>query len=385
VEARAEMLKVLDRDELIAIGEEREGPCVSIFLPLAGAGRETRADRVRLGHLGKQAIQGLAAGGVREESARRLVQPVVDAVRASREWERPGSALAIFIAPGEAVELHAPVTVSERVLIGPRFITRPLLPLTGAGSHVTVLALAAGYARLLQIGLARAAPVETPGMPASEADITQLDVSVERWHFNAPGPYAAGGAHGGLKDTSIEVDAEYVRDVEAAVRAHATRDSGAIVLMGDHRLLSAFRREARGMKIAAEEIDANPERITQKELVTRAWEIAGEMSERAAEEALGRLFSALGSDRVVTHPGASLRAAFRGQVRDLFIGETAEALGQADGKGKIVEEASHMGEHEDDLLDLAAHLTLKNGGAVRIVPDYRLPDDGDCKAAALLR
>lgn len=369
------MSSQLTRSQLVELGEPRPGPCVSIFMPLLGIGKEVHNDQVRISHMGDRALDLMTRLSLRAEDSRRLVEP---AIRRAREetgtWNRPESSIAIFIAPGDFHSFNVPLSVPEHVAVGPRFITRPLMPLTELDETAFVLALDGQQTRLYRVDDDGLVDTHLEDLPSGVDAVARFENTQYPEHYRAPG---SGGhffhGHGGDIDTKAQLRMEFLRLVSTAVAAHVRDNDAILVLAGERELLNDFRKSVKGVEIAETEIHGSAQRMAWPDLLSRAREALREEVARRLEKLAGELIEQWSSPVVARRVAEVLPVAIQGRVRDLFIAEGAEQWGRADEAGTVLEAYSHIHMGSDDLLDLCAHHTLKNGGKVHSVSLASMP------------
>lgn len=116
----------IDAQTLIEIGQERLGPCVSMFQPIAGAsaGSDARA----MGGLIARAQELLKAGSVTKSRSAGILHPAQSVVDAPQVWKSGSKGIAVFASPDMFAVVLTGTQVSAQVVIARRFVTRQLLP-----------------------------------------------------------------------------------------------------------------------------------------------------------------------------------------------------------------------------------------------------------------
>jgi hypothetical protein len=380
---------MLDRhalDELIAIDAE---PAVSIYLPTHTAGREVRQDPTRLKNLLSEAERRLtASGGGRGgpsailEPARRLVAD--DAFRRHRQ-----AGLAVFLAADFSRVHGLPVEVRDEVVIGPQFHIKPLLPAVENERRFWLLTISASRTRLYRGDGEAMREWSAAALPQGVGTVRQ-ESEYEEAHAASPG-----GRRGGLTKAQPLGDApdelkkaqliELLRRIAAAAAAPVRQNPAPVVLAATPEIQGQFRRVARLSELLADGIVENPDAVPTPVLARCAAGLVDHRAEAVREAALGQLKSALGNGdgRAATHPEAILKAASNGRVDRLFLCGDQHVWGRFDaGAGRVLVHGSPV-EGDVDLLDCAAVMTLRHGGALSLVDPARLPRRSI--AAALLR
>lgn len=368
---------------LIQLGEDRPGPCVSVFMPLRGIDTGVRNDQVRLSHLGDRALELMGHLHLRPEDSKKLVEPGIRrAIESARQWNRPGNSIALFISPAFSRSFTVPTELTEHVTVGPRFVTRPLMPLVELGFHPYLLALGLQGTHLYRVNHDRLETVELDDLPSGVEVVGQFENTENPEHYRAPG---SGGrlfhGHGGDLDVQVQLRMEFLRLVAAAVTGLAQQERMVLALAGEATLLDDFRKAVTMVDIAEMEIHGSAERFEEAELFGRAWNVVLNEAAGRREQVAAEMKEQWSSSSIVKSVVNVLPMALQGRVRDLFIASDAETWGRVDEAGLVVEEQSHIRLASDDLLDLCAHHTLKNGGNVHVVTLASMPGGVEAGAA----
>ncbi len=387
--ARPDLTGTVGRPELVELGYPRPGPCLSVFMPAESAGTQVHQDEVRLKHLFKKGEALLAARGIPSADARRVTSSAETLVADAGLWGRKGGSIAVFLAPDYFKGFRVPLALQESVVVAPRLITRSLLPLLAREQPFFLLMLSRGQAALLRVAGDDVHPVQVPRMPPSLRDATQLDDQQQflTSHASGSSPSGAGGqmhhGHGSARDARATATTAFLREVDAAVAAHLRQARLPVVLAAADEVASQFRRIATTPLL--KEGVAGGEHANRSSLAGLARGVVARASEQEEREALARFGEMVGRGRVARHLEAALQAAHAGRVQELFVAEDAEAWGAFDPAAGRATVMSASDGQSDDLLDLAATLTLREGGRVYPLPASRVPGDVATPAAAVLR
>jgi hypothetical protein len=386
----------LDREHLIALAGEREGPCVSIYQPADPPGREALAGPIRFKNLLDEAEDRLVARGMKRPDAHELLREAW-ALHGDAGFHRaPGLSLALFAAPGFFEYYRVPVDAPELVAVSERFHLAPLFPLLTGDGRFFVLALSQNQVKLFEGDRHALREVELDAKVAkSLAEWKKYDEDVEslQFHTRTDNPISAGersgifygSGSGADKDVKDDI-LQWFKQLEDAVEAKIRGERSPLVLAGVEYLLPLYRQASGYGRILDEVITGNQENTPPAELRKRAWELVEPHfadEERAAREAYA---IQAGRGTGINRLGEVLRAAHDGRVDTLFVKLGAQRWGAYDAvKRKAADRALAAGEDprpgERDLLDLAATQTLLMGGTVFVVDDVQ----GGGELAAVVR
>jgi len=383
------MLLRSDLDELLAFDKT---PAVSVYLPTHSAGREVRQDAIRLRNLLSDAAKRLAAAGRRAPEVDALLTPARRLVDDEEFWRYQGQGLAVFVGPGFDRVHKLPIAVPEELAIANHFCIKPLLPLIVPAGSFCVLALSAGRTRLYQGSRWTFAEVTGLDLPQGLAEIWG-ETEYQEAHKAAPsgrpqrGPaglakaQALGDAPEELHKTQLT---ELLRRVAAAAEPIIRRQPAPVILAAEPKIQGHFRELAKWKELLSDGILEFPDAMPAEDLHRKACAVFAPREEDARGEWLGRLRTLLGNNGKATAQTEEIvKAARYGRVDRLFLCDGQPLWGFFDERDDRVVAHREPADGDDDLLDYAALMTLRQGGNVTLVERTQLPPTGP--AAAILR
>ena len=379
-----------DLDELVGCDKR---PAVSIYMPTHSAGREVRQDAIRLRNLLSIATKRLAAEHRPPEIAE-LLDPARRLVDDEEFWRYQACGLGVFLAPGFHRVHKLPVDVAEELFVGAHFCIRPLLPMIDSAGRFWVLTVSAGRTRLYQG--TRWGFDEFPGieLPQGVQEIYDETVFQEGFKAGPTGRPQRGAPTAMAKSQATETPEdvrkaellELLRRIKAAVEPAIKSQPAPIVLAAHPEIHGHFRDIAKWKELLPEGIQENPDAMAPEELHRKACALMTPREEKDRSDALGRLGSMLGTGnngRATTIPEEIVRAARYGRVDRLFLAGGDPLWGWFDERHDRIVAHRDPAPGDDDLLDYAAVMTLRQGGNVTVVDRTQLPPTGP--AAAILR
>ena len=379
-----------DLDELVGCDKR---PAVSIYLPTHSAGREVRQDGIRLRNLLSTATKRLAAEHRPPEIAE-LLEPARRLVDDEEFWRYQACGLGVFLAPGFHRVHKLPVEVAEELFIGAHFCIRPLLPLIDSGGRFWVLTVSAGRTRLYQG--TRWGFDEFPGIELPQGIQEIYDETVyQEAHKASPVGRPQRGAAGLAKAQALGEAPEELRKTELlellhriahAVEPAIKSQPAPVVLVAHPEIQGNFRDIATWKELLPEGVQENPDAMTPEQLHRKACALIMPREEQDRSAALGQLGSMLGTGnngRATTVPEEIVKAARYGRVDRLFLSDGDPLWGWFDERHDRIVAHRDPVPGDDDLLDYAAVMTLRQGGNVTVVDRTQLPPTGP--AAAILR
>lgn len=374
-----------DLEELLA---EREGPCVTLTLPVQRSAAGIEENRARL-----RAMLGQAEREVEDRYGARRSAAVLaaDGARLNDDafWQVRQDGVAVFLAPEFSRVFHLSHTVEERIAVGPFFHLRPLLRSAEEEARFLVLALSQGGVRLLRCTRDTVERVPTPEVPQDiEAAMVFEDAQrLVQYHATAsPGARQAPGYHGkgGAKEVEKDKILRYFQQVDRGLAAVLAGESAPMVLAAVEHYLPLWRSVSSHVNLADRVVAGSPDRTSDEELRRRAWEIVAPAFDRVREEAVATFRQEAGKGRTAGSVEECVSAALDGRVATLMVANRGSYWGTVDpeNSAKVVSRAQRD-PGDVDLLELAVRATLTTGGRVIGLAPKALPSH--TLAAALLR
>lgn len=379
-------MREFGREDLQRLGSLAVTPSVSIYMPTHRPGTAADADRVRLRNLLRQAEERLAALGSRGEAARRLLEPGERLVQDDLLWQRQPEGVALFVAPGFDRVFALPLVVSERVVVGPRFYLKPVLPLVGHDARFFVLALSLHAVHLYQATRHSITEVPLEGVPAGLEEILKYEVFDRQLHVHARVPAGKGThttvfhGHGFYDDDQKDRIRRYFQEVERGVHRVLRDEHAPLVLAGVDYLLPLYREVSEYPHLVDGGVTGNPDDFTPAELRDRGWQMVAPRLIAREREAAERYRRLAGTGRTSSDLIEIVRAAHEGRVEHLFLARDAEEWGVFDPERDRIELHPDARPGDVDLVDVAAVETLLKRGTVFAVDRENVPS-GDRLAA----
>ncbi len=366
---------------------------VSIFLPTHVLGSEIGQDPVRLKNLASEARDRLVSGGLQRPEAEAFVAPATALVDDHEFWQHQDQGLAVFLGGADARHFKVPVPLAERVVVGPGFHVKPLLPVLAADGAFLLLTITADKVRLFdasRFSLTETAATDLPrgiGEDSPEPDYENpVQASpVARPHtgvINIGNAQVYGGSPEEWRKGRL---VEFVRKVAAAMKHRFAANPVPVVVAADAEIGGHFQKFSSLGSLLAGVIEVNPEAIEVEQLHEAAYAVMRPRLEEGRRDAVERLEALRGSGdgRAVTGVENVVKAAYGGRVEALLLVEGDSAWGTFDEAADQVLTGDGFAAAGQDLLDAAAVQTLQHAGAVYLLSGDDIPPDVASVAAVL--
>ena len=321
-----------------------------------------------------QSMQGTLLHAALQQTEQALVQrgvdrPDIDALlsrarslaiitAAARDHDR---GLALFLRNGRSDAVMLPVAPPARVAIGTCCFISPLLNPVAAKQRFYVLALGRGTMRLYAATPFDFLEIRLPDLLAVQAV-----------------PHASSAATpGGAAEQSISAEsAHFMQAHIMQVRSALGFDPAPLILAGEPEVVRQIRSVNRLPQLMAEELSLDPFAISREALHAVAVDVMQRSLGAELEAVLERVHAGLG-------PAGQLVAFELNDILTAAHESRVAALVVAEDRAQTNAPAARCTTCDEDLLNEAAVLTLRNGGRAFSAPRALLPDQAS--AVALLR
>lgn len=381
----------ITRHDLKPLLEHSADACVSCFVPMEQAGKETRQNPIRVKNMFREAVERLTTQGMAASDAESMLKPLQRLLDDSAEWQAQSDGLAIFCSPNLFQTYRLPLRFDELLVVAPRFHLKPLLPMFTSNDQFYILALSQGSIRLLQGTRAHVDEVALPpDMPTSIEEALGYDTAEKQLQFHTNVPIGRGGqqaaqfhGHGTPDEQHRSRLLRYFLEVDRGMQQILAGEQAPLVLAGVEYLLPLYRDRNTYPHLIEEGVMGNPDHLRPEELHAQAWEIVEPYMQQEQQRAVERYHQdsarAQSSDEIRTVVPA---AAF-GRVDTLFVATGVQTWGSFNPSDSTLQLHPEPLPGDEDLLDFAAVHTLLHSGTVYAVPADRVPGGGP--VAALFR
>ena len=377
-------MKLFTRDDLKTLMDFRSFPCLSFYLPAQRVGAETRQSAVRLKNLVKRAEELLKEKGLRSGPIRELLRPVLDLVENAIKWEYQENGLAIFVHPGGLTSYQLPFPVEERITVSDHYRIKPLIPLIDGDGVYHILALELSETHLYTCTRQHIEEQPVAGLPVSfKATMESFENEKQQQHHGTS-LRNRNVMHGfnPLKDSEKARIEEYLRGIDAVVGKLLARDRTPLVVACVDYLFPLYKSVSRYGPLVDRHIPGSPDTVRPDRMRADAWEIVRPIFENSRQKALIARDAVSGTDRYVEGILRILPSALHGRVEHLFLAESETFPGRFDPDTDTVSAVlpGEAGAETEDLYDLAAAYTFRQGGEVYLMDPARLPPGVSCVA-----
>jgi len=377
-------MKLFRVNDLRALAEQRQWPCVSLYVPTHRAGKDTKENPIRLRNAVGGAKDRLAHAGYPKDRIAELLEPLDDMIVSRDFWLHQSDGLAMFVAPNFFQYYRVPLKLHDDVVVTDHFAVRQLIPLFTEDGRVFVLAMSQKRVRFFEATRTGVQERVLPDMLKSIEDLRQYSVTEEYLQGHTTGlAVGVGGTHGVMtlhSSGAIADKAQYKADVQQYVHAiarkldkHLADETSPLIVAAVEYEQAFFRQETTYRHLLKEGIEGNPDGYSDDQIHDAAWKIAEPHFTQAKRDSLKHFADLLGTGKTSDRIEQILPAAVHGRVRTLYLQTDVPVWGRFDSKTSAVVVHSPAEEGDRDLLCLATINVLQNRGMAYALNKEEMP------------
>lgn len=381
-------MDIITIDKLQEILSARSQWCVSLFMPTHRKGRETEQDPIRFKNLLVEAQERLLAKGLPEVDVNKMLKAPQSLLEGSAFWQHQSDGLALFFCEGNFHLYRLPLDFTAMVFINDRFHIKPLLPILNSDENFHILAISQNKVRLFEGTRQALDEIDLPNTPESLSKSFPNDWPKQKFQFQTSSSSTKGGqgrkaqTHTTGKDFEVSLS-KWFRIIDKEVALLLKDTHSPLVLAGVQTLFPIYKEVNTYPHLIEEGIVGNPDEMKSKELHPKAWALVEPIFAKERETGLSLYKNLVGSGQTTSDITATLLAAHDGRIETLFVALGVQAWGTFDPVKKRVFLHKTHEPGDEDLLNLAAILTLIKGGSVFAVSPQDVPSQ--TIVAAVLR
>jgi hypothetical protein len=382
-------MNAITQNDLFQLVREPGDRCVSLYMPIY-TGAESRQNPTRLKKRLRNAENGLSLHGTGKEDGNEVLAPLTDLFDHLTFGEEEGRGLAAFAGRGGARAFRMDVPCDELCVVGRHFYIIPVVISLAEHARFYVLAVSQNQVRLLRGNRIAIEEITVPNLPTNIKAALNLDTrepSRQAHPAHTDMTKHKEGlvfhGHGGEPDAAEAELLNYCRAIERAVSAELQTAADPLILAGVDYLFPIYREVNRYSHLIETPIIGNPELLSDADLQQCAWTIIEPILDQRRHEATERYGDCIAQGRISNAIDEILVAASAGAVETLFIDPAVKRTGSFEPEELTVRIDEEPQEGNEDLVNLAATIVLRNSGLVIPMPSGDVPGGG--LMAAILR
>ncbi len=385
-------METLTRKTLERLSSVDDTRCATVLMPTHVSAQQNGQDPIRFKNLLQAVERELTAVGIRTADARRQLQPLRERVEDALFWAHQSYGLAAFVSHDETLTVRVPEAVGEHAVVDQRYFLIELMPILDGMRPFFVLAISPKAVRLLEGTRNGLEEVALPEGVEALDDLMRYIESEKQLQFHtgaAPGGGADRAAifhgHGGGESESERKIRllEYCRLIDRRLRPVLSGRKEPLVLACEKRLAPIYREANSYPHLQEQPLAGNPDLRLPAKLGAEAWEVLRPQWDQKRKALRTRAEKLLADGRAVSDLAAVLDAAHQGRVESLLFARGTQCWGHFDPQTRSLETHPKRQPGDQELVNRAAIVAWRFGGAVHGWAADEMPDGR--KVTAVLR
>lgn len=351
-------------------------PFVSLYVPI-DRGPDARKNPIELKNAVAEAKSQLKAWPDKIGTADRFLNRVEESIEDDDLWGQPGAGLSLFAAEDLFQTYRAPVRFQNSAFVESVAHILPLLTALEDGTEFFVLAISQNGVRLLRGTRSTVSALDLPDAPAHVNDLFHgeeaPELQLRSTRDQDGGDQAIFHGHADTESLSEENILRFLRAVDKQVSKKLREETAPLLFTGDTSLFAMYEDVNTYPKLLKRPIQGNPDVISEQDLHELAWPLLeDELNERRKQE-IADTQDAIGQGLGSTDLHTVIKAAAEGRVDRLLVVKEKEAWGSYNADNHSIRVFPERTHACDELRNLAAVLTLRRDGTVRVLSDDECP------------
>lgn len=375
------MDKILKSDiqELIS---GNEGPCVSLYMPTSRkAGNDVNKMKIRMKNLLKEAREKLKEKwDYNKSEIDDFFAPLQKLTNNRDFWFNQSTGLAVFLSKEEMNYYRLPINFREAIDVENNFVIKQLIPELFEDRKFYILTISKNSNRFFESTKENIREIELEDSPDSIEETLKYDDPEKtiQYHSNSGNGSAIYHGQGVTDEDNKEDFMRYLREIDEAVYNYLHKRKAPLVVMCVEEVFPLYKKANSYNNLLKEFIKGSPDRISEGEILNKAWEVVKPHIENYKIEAINKYKNLIGSKKSGSDLENIIKESYYGKVNSLFIQENREK------RGYFEQEAEKINLRNDsksvDLYNEAVIYTIMNGGEVYILNSEEMPKNDEIAA-----
>ena len=381
MEAKKTYIKQINKDEILNLAQIQAAHCVSLYLSTHISGKEVNEDidAKHLKNMRKEVAHVLFLYGLNNPEIDAFLKAIDNLIDDNDFWREQQNGLAIFLSDKEFLLYKSPLAFREKIYISDHYYTLPLSNLLDRIENFYLLCYSLKNSKLYKgndnslelISTDEEFPKDLESAVGSDFEQSSLQARA--------GQQGAFHGHGQGKEDKKEEVTKHAKAMANYIGTKLKGSSDILLVQSTDSNFYIYKEHNKYGNLHNDNIDGSPDRITERDLHKASMKVLAALNPgkkwfdlKAFEEAiaLGK-----GSERL----DDILDSLIEGKVNRLYIKEGLDTYGIYNATNGKLELHQGKNSHNTSLQNLAAYLTLKQAGIVRLVPKEEgknIPDFG---------
>jgi hypothetical protein len=363
------------------VGPHKE-PCVSIYTAPILAPHIEKLELGRLRALFQTAQVSSLDNRLTVDEVEEILKSHWHLLREAEQIHPRTQSLAIFVSKDFFCCYHLLSPTPEKAVFGHEFYIRPLLTALPTNELFFVLTLSQKHVRLFQGSYHSLIERNVEAVPESlHEDLSERSFEQGYESHTAASPISGTkgavfhGAHVDRKEQLLH----FFRSINHAIANSLKGQQAPLIVAAVDYLFPIYKAANTYPHLLDHAIAGNPDLLSPEAIHAAAWRLIEENASKARDRALAVYGAHIGTPLCSSNLREVLLAASCGVVRFLFVPPAGERWGSI-----VLPDTVHVHAKrepgDDELLNLAAILTIRHGGVAHVIPSGQFREGSDVAA-----
>jgi len=375
-------MSVVKRETIEKLIGETQDLNVTIFIPTHKTGEEAKQDSIRLKNILQKVKNDLVEQGWKENRVDELFKPVHAKTEENQFWLHQDKGLAIYINEQYFDYFKIPVSPKENYYLSENFLITPLLELQNHHGEYHVLLLSQNETKMYKVAPDETTQITFESVPTSMEEHLKFHVhdrSVQHHTGTSGGGAVFHGQGADVDENNKELEL-FLKHIENKVTKYLKKVNGPLVLAGNEKMVSYYRKANKYFNVLEESISGNADSKSLQEIENESWEIVESYFREEITSDIERFNNLKGSELISDNLSEIVKSAYFGKVDTLFVPMGFHQYGKFDPEENQVEVSDKMNGQTVDLINLAAISAIRTGGTLYGLTPQDVPNNAGLAA-----
>lgn len=358
----------INRNQLSDLLKQQADWNLSLYMPTAVKGQDTRKNPILYKNLTKQVLDKLQNPAIKTQ---------LEEITFEHDfWQNQNQGLAVLMNPHQGNIFRLPLSFDQSANLGRHFFVRPLLPYINQNGSFLLLTLDQKDIRLLvashysppeEIPL----PTDLPRSLQSYLDDFDYEGEIQFRQSTSEAGKSIFHGHGDVEGSLKKVAKRFFALLDEQLNTLFNEYNLPLVLVATQRVQQLYRAANTYHLLEKQGIEQHARTTSLEKMQQKGWEIVSSHYLSKQSKQQEKLRELANSDQKSHKLEDIIKDAYQGKVEALFVDPTAHVWGEFKPQQNMVEVHDQKTPNSQDLLELAVHWTILRGGNVYITQNER--------------
>jgi len=367
-------MQLLSRSKFRLLAQTKADPCVSLYLSGHTPHVSSLHQREQMACVLQDVSHQLEHRHFPTHAIQHFLKPVEAFLQQTKFQPARQESVALYLTPDGMHTFRLPLALESQVWVGDRFYLKPLMPLLAGRTYGYMLTLSEQHIQFYQVTATAISKISLcHGFSAVKSSLNPAPIS-------SRSPLIPANSRGFARLLNLEKHETMRRicaQVNATLHTYLSLEEAPLLLLAEPTLQDIYGSINTYFNLATLNPRCNPDTLSQEQLQAIAWKQIEPSLRRSQQDDSDQFRLLQLSGHTSTHLEQIIPAAYRGQIKTLFVTAGRQCWGQVNATSHDLEQINDTHPQDMnvlvDLLDAAAMQTFLQGGTVYTLPPEDMP------------